>query len=79
MVSTALLTRSLRSVSKSFDVLPVQAQNYVKKMVQSICEVAYGENWKTKELPELLYIGVGPNPGQVIDNIPPISDILDLS
>jgi len=64
---------------KSFDALPVQAQNYVKKMVQSICEVAYGENWKTKELPQLLYIGVGPNPGQVIDNLPPISDILDLS
>ena len=64
---------------KSFDALPVQAQNYVKKMVQSICEVAYGENWKTKELPQLLYIGVGPNPGQVIDDLPPISDILDLS
>ena len=67
------------SECKSFDALPVQAQNYVKKMVQSICEVAYGENWKTKELPELLYIGVGPNPGQVINNLPPISDILDLS
>ena len=64
---------------KSFDALPVQAQNYVKKMVQSICEVAYGESWKTRELPELLYIGVGPNPGQVINNLPPISDILDLS
>ena len=64
---------------KSFAALPVQAQNYVKKMVQSICEVAYGDNWKTKELPQLLYIGVGPNPGQVIDDLPPISDILDLS
>jgi hypothetical protein len=47
-------------------------------MVQSICKVAYGENWRTKQLPELLYIGVGPNPGQVIDNLPPISEILDL-
>jgi hypothetical protein len=50
-----------------------------KKWFRVFAKVAYGENWKTKELPELLYIGVGPNPGQVIDNLPPISDILDLS
>lgn len=64
---------------KNFTDLPVEAKNYVRKMITSICEVAYGKNWANKRLPELLYIGVGPHPGQVIQNLPPVAEILDFS
>jgi adenylosuccinate synthase len=64
---------------KNFDDLPVEAKNYVRNMITSICKVAYGENWAKMRLPELLYIGVGPNPGQVIQNLPPVTEILDFS
>ena len=64
---------------KSFEALPVQAKHYVRRMLHSICEVAYGENWTKMPLPELLYIGVGPNPGQVINCLPTTSEILGLS
>ena len=84
--STKIIVSSLHRASrlerghrrcKIFMDLPVEAKNYVRKMITSICEVAYGENWANKRLPELLYIGVGPNPGQVIQNLPPVVEILD--
>ena len=65
------------SQCKSFEDLPNRAKDYVRVMVHSICEVAYGDELKNTILPELLYIGVGPNPGQVIQGLPPLSEILE--
>lgn len=59
-----------------FDELPNNAKNYVKVMIQSICEIAYGENFMEMNLPELLFVGVGPDPGQIIKDFPPISNFL---
>ena len=67
------------STCNSFDALPDSAKNYVKVMVQSTCNVAYGKNVNDVNLPKLLFLGVGPDPGQIIQNLPSVSEILRTS
>ena len=55
---------------KKFEQLPSNAQNYVSRMFQSICFNAYGDDWTKHKLPKLLFIGVGPDPKQIIRDIP---------
>ena len=55
---------------KKFEELPSNAQNYVSRMFQAVCFNAYGENWFKHKLPKLLFIGVGPDPKQIIQDIP---------
>ena len=55
---------------KKFEQLPSNAQNYVSRMFQAVCFNAYGENWFKHKLPKLLFIGVGPDPKQIIQDIP---------
>jgi adenylosuccinate synthase len=55
---------------RHFADLPVQAQDYVKGMVRSMLNVAYRGNDWPKDLPNLRYIGVGPDPSQIIKDIP---------
>lgn len=64
------------SKCKSFADLPVAAKNYVKRMFQSICEVAFGERIERKVLPKLLFIGVGPDPKQVITDVPSTASLM---
>ena len=64
------------SKCENFDDLPEAAKNYVKVMARSICEVAYGEELKRNVLPNLLFLGVGPNPGQIIQDLPSLSEII---
>ena len=45
-------------------------------MAKSICEVAYGEELERNVLPNLLFLGVGPNPGQIIQDLPSLSEII---
>ena len=58
---------------KKFEELPSNAQNYVSRMFQAVCFNAYGEKWFKHKLPKLLFIGVGPDPKQIIQNIPSFS------
>jgi len=66
---------------RSFQQLPRAAQVYVAAMVRSILDVAYaGETWpRPEELPNLRYLGVGPEPQQIIKDVPPSSELVALA
>lgn len=67
------------SQCSSFEHLPPAAKTYVARMIQSTCEVAYGNRLDQEALPELLFIGVGPDPNQVIRDLPSLAELLDSS
>jgi adenylosuccinate synthase len=46
-------------------------------MVKATCDVAY-ENSSTETFVNLRYIGVGPDPEQIIKDIPETQELLDL-
>ncbi|HLS27075.1 MAG TPA: adenylosuccinate synthetase [Opitutales bacterium] len=61
---------------RSFDDLPLNAKRYVAGCFQRTLEIAYdGSEWPS-ELPNLRYIGVGPDPSQIIKDIPSTADLL---
>ncbi|MBL4574910.1 MAG: adenylosuccinate synthetase [Opitutaceae bacterium] len=61
---------------RHFDDLPDNAKAYVGGMVKSILDAAYhGETWP-KQLPNLRYIGVGPNPSQIIKDVPSTEELI---
>jgi adenylosuccinate synthase len=63
---------------RSFGDLPQAAQRYVAEMVHAILSVAYrGEDWP-EELPNLRYIGVGPEPSQIIRDVPSTRELIAL-
>lgn len=55
---------------KCFDSFPKEAKIFVSRMITSIIEVAYGGNWEAKILPNIKFIGVGPDPKQIVTDIP---------
>ena len=61
----------------SFDDLPVEAKKYVSRMLSSIFEVAYPEGFENEKLPKLRFIGVGPDPGQIITELPSTLDLIN--
>ncbi len=64
---------------RRFSDLPRNAQLYVSAMMRSILEVAYhGETWPAV-LPNLRYLGVGPEPSQIIKDVPASRDLAALS
>lgn len=65
---------------RHFAALPVNAQRYVAAMVKSTLAVAYaGEPWPAAEkLPNLRYLGVGPEPSQIIKDVPATADLVKL-
>ena len=63
----------------TFEELPSAAKIYIKRMVQSTCDIAYGNRINVETLPELLFIGVGPDPKQIIQECPTLSDLLQTS
>lgn len=63
---------------RSFANLPKNAQRYVSAMMRSIIECAYhGETWPQR-LPNLRYLGVGPEPSQIIKDVPATADLVRL-
>ena len=67
------------SMVRQFADLPVNAQSYVAWMLQSLVSVAnYGDKNKI-QLPNLRYIGVGPEPCQIIKDIPETSTLLAMA
>lgn len=61
---------------RRFEDLPAAAQAYVRGMMKALLTVAYrGETW-SQEVPNLRYIGVGPDPSQIIKDIPATSELL---
>ena len=70
-----LWTEDLQSLN-SFEDFPVAAQRYVSRMVGTLLEVAYPEGFADKKLPRILFIGVGPEPGQIITDVPETGELI---
>jgi adenylosuccinate synthase len=72
-------TEDISQVRKFAD-LPVNAQRYVAGMMKALLDVAYeGLDWPAAErLPNLRYLGVGPEPSQIIKDLPDASELIKL-
>jgi adenylosuccinate synthase len=64
---------------RSFADLPANAQIYVAWMLKALVEVANHGDQGSPTLPNLRYIGVGPEPSQIIKDVPPIEALLELA
>lgn len=61
---------------RQFADLPAEAVAYVATILKALIDVAnYGDRKPTK-MPNLRYIGVGPEPSQIIKDVPPIEELL---
>ena len=65
---------------RTFADLPKNAQRYVAAMVKSLLDVAYhGEPLPAaNKLPNLRYLGVGPEPSQIIKDVPATTELIKL-
>ncbi len=65
---------------RHFGDLPVNAQRYVAAMVKTTLDVAYeGGEWPADDqLPNLRYLGVGPEPSQIIKDLPATAELVKL-
>ncbi|HYP16707.1 MAG TPA: adenylosuccinate synthetase [Opitutus sp.] len=66
---------------RRFADLPRNAQLYVAAMMKSILDVAYAGLARpaADRLPNLRYLGVGPEPSQIIKDVPATSDLVRLA
>jgi adenylosuccinate synthase len=65
---------------RTFDNLPLNAKRYVATMVKATLEVAYGDEAKWPAIiPNLRYIGVGPDPDQIIRDVPATRELISLA
>ena len=55
---------------------PVEAKTYIAAMMRSILEAAYSDEQWPLRLPNLRYIGVGPDPCQIINDLPETSALI---
>lgn len=63
---------------RSFADLPHNAKRYVAKLVQSTFRIAYPNSDAPPTLPNLRYIGIGPDPNQIIKDAPSTEELLSL-
>jgi adenylosuccinate synthase len=65
---------------RHFANLPVNVQRYVAAMVKSTFDVAYeGGTWPADAaLPNLRYLGVGPEPSQIIKDLPTTAELVKM-
>ncbi|MBL9214579.1 MAG: adenylosuccinate synthetase [Opitutaceae bacterium] len=63
---------------RRFGDLPRPAQLYTAAMVRSVLQVAYGDALPSV-LPNLRYLGVGPDPSQIIKDVPATADLIRLA
>lgn len=61
---------------KTFSNFPKEAQIYVAKMASSIIGSAYPNGYENKVLPKFRFVGVGPNPGQIVSDIPSTLELI---
>ena len=66
---------------RHFAALPVNAQRYVAAMMKSILDVAYAglSRPPAEQLPNLRYLGVGPEPSQIIKDVPATAELIKLA
>jgi adenylosuccinate synthase len=56
--------------------LPAAARSYIAAMMRSVLDVAYEGEPRPATLPNLRYLGVGPDPAQIIRDIPPTAELI---
>ncbi len=63
---------------RHFAELPLNAQRYIAAMMRTTLDVAYeGGQWPVDDdLPNLRYLGVGPEPSQIIKDVPPTAELI---
>jgi adenylosuccinate synthase len=68
------------STIRHFAELPMNARRYVAGMMKAVLDVAYaGEKWPAADkLPNLRYLGVGPEPSQIIKDVPSAAELIKL-
>jgi adenylosuccinate synthase len=66
---------------RRFAELPRNAQRYVAAMMQSLLDVAFEgkAHPATDKLPNLRYLGVGPEPSQIIKDVPATAELVRLA
>jgi len=64
---------------RHFADLPVSARRYVAGMVRGILDVAYEGTSRPSVLPNLRYLGVGPDPSQIIKDIPASAELVKIT
>ena len=64
---------------RSFNDLPENAKNYVAWMMRALIDVANHGDQNKDKYPNLRYIGVGPEPSQIIKDVPDIQELLKLA
>lgn len=66
---------------RTFAGLPKNAQRYVAAMMRGLLDVAYagGTRPADDKLPNLRYLGVGPQPSQIIKDVPATADLIRLA
>ena len=60
----------------SYEKLPLNAKAYISRMVGSLLEVAYPDGHSGLRLPQIRFVGVGPDPGQIISDVPPPDQLI---
>ena len=65
---------------RRFADLPVNAQHYVGVMMKALLDVAYHQEVlpPANKLPNLRYLGVGPEPSQIIKDVPSTAELIKL-
>ncbi len=64
---------------RTFDNLPLNAKRYVAGLLRATLSVAFGDLAHYRgELPNLRYVGVGPDPDQLIMDVPTTEELLRL-
>jgi adenylosuccinate synthase len=66
------------STVRRFADLPLNARRYIAAMMRSILTVAYHGETLPAVLPNLRYLGVGPEPSQIIKDLPATSELVKL-
>ncbi len=69
------------STVRTFAGLPRNAQRYVAAMMRSLLNVAYADGVRPADarLPNLRYLGVGPEPSQIIKDVPATAELIRLT
>jgi len=71
-------TEDLRGITQ-FEELPEQAKQYISEMFSSLVEVAFPNGINGITLPKIRFIGIGPNPGEIISDTPSPEGLLSYS
>jgi len=64
---------------RNFADLPEGAKQYVAWMLKALVDVANHGDQNKNKIPNLRYIGVGPEPSQIIKDVPAVEDLLKLA